>query len=330
MMINLFDVVDSCREINPDLVVTTLIPSSRLTEFTPRQREGCAQFSDMYVFGDSLSDLGNAFDAVQKATGEGRPPSPPYFQGRFCNDFVWVEYLATSLGLTSGRKTNFAVGGATTGRNNAFIPNNPLGLPGLRQQIDSFVENLKVANQQADPNALYTVWAGANDYVSDDVTHPAVPIENLSYAVTSLAGVGAKNIIVPNLPDLGEVPAARNDSQMSTFLKALTRDHNNGLAEQLNVLSRTLSQDVNIILFDVYSVFHQVITNPAQFGFTNVTDSQLEQAANRQGNTGKFFFWDALHPTTDVHMILAKLALSLLVPSDEVELSIEQLSWSQL
>ena len=34
-------------------------------------------FTNLYVFGDSLSDSGNDF-----ASGEG-PPSPPYFGGRF-------------------------------------------------------------------------------------------------------------------------------------------------------------------------------------------------------------------------------------------------------
>ena len=42
---------------------------------------------NIIVFGDSLSDTGNAFEA----TGHGEPPSTPYFDGRFSNGPVWVQ-----------------------------------------------------------------------------------------------------------------------------------------------------------------------------------------------------------------------------------------------
>ena len=48
-------------------------------------------FSQIYAFGDSLSDNGNVF----AATGMGFPPAP-YAQGRFSNGPVWAENLAES------------------------------------------------------------------------------------------------------------------------------------------------------------------------------------------------------------------------------------------
>jgi phospholipase/lecithinase/hemolysin len=74
-------------------------------------------YHDIYVFGDSFSDTGNIFNV----TAEAIPPSPPYFNGRFSNDPVWVEYLASALGLTFSPNTNFAFGGATTGFENMFM-----------------------------------------------------------------------------------------------------------------------------------------------------------------------------------------------------------------
>ena len=64
-----------------------------------------SSFSDIVVFGDSLSDNGNLF----RLTGQ---PPPPYFKGRFSNGPVWVERLAAPLGLDG--ITDFALGGATT------------------------------------------------------------------------------------------------------------------------------------------------------------------------------------------------------------------------
>ncbi|MFM7439113.1 MAG: SGNH/GDSL hydrolase family protein, partial [Snowella sp.] len=89
-----------------------------------------AAFSNIYAFGDSLSDDGNVF----AATG-GFPPSPPYFQGHFSNGNVWVQNLAESLGvgLVDG-----AFGGATTGEENT-LNGTFSGLPGLKQQINNFV-----------------------------------------------------------------------------------------------------------------------------------------------------------------------------------------------
>ena len=54
-----------------------------------------AGYSQVITFGDSLSDRRNVFNA----TLGGTPASPPYADGRFSNGPVWVEVLATGLGL---------------------------------------------------------------------------------------------------------------------------------------------------------------------------------------------------------------------------------------
>lgn len=217
-------------------------------------------FDQVYVFGDSLSDVGNVFNA----TGGVYPPSPSYFEGRLSNGPIWVEYLTPKLEANS---TNFAYAGSSTGIGNALFP--ALPLPGLLTQVSSFTQ----ANPQADPNALYTVWAGANDYLFGGVTDPTGSVGNLSTAVTSLYATGARNIMVANLPDLGKLPARRVDSQVSSSLDALTEAHNLNLAATLDSLSQI--PDINIISLDVNSLFDEVIAAPTEFNLTNVTDSCL-------------------------------------------------------
>ena len=63
-------------------------------------------FTSVIAYGDSLSDNGNLYQVA------GRPPSPPYFNGRFSNRPVAVEDLAAALGAPL---FDFAWGGATTG-----------------------------------------------------------------------------------------------------------------------------------------------------------------------------------------------------------------------
>ncbi len=257
-----------------------------------------ASFSTIYAFGDSLSDTGNAF----KATASQLPPSPPYFEGRFSNGPVWVEYLAKALGLN---QTNFAIGGANTDSNNTLIPGNPLNLPGLEQQIKNFT----TANPTADKDGLYIVWAGANDYLAGGVTNPTQPVTNLANAVTSLANVGAKNIMVVNLPDLGKLPGTSSNSQTSAGLSTLTGFHNSGLNTTLTALSQ--QPGINIIPVDINSLFSRATATKEEFGFTNVTDSCLNLAAQTIcPNQNEYLFWDAIHPTTRAHSFIAETALA--------------------
>jgi phospholipase/lecithinase/hemolysin len=73
---------------------------------------------------------------------------------------------------------NLAVGGGTTGRYNASnvqSPPFPFDLPGLEDQIEAFATPLG-EGEQADPDALYVVWGGANKFlgafVPQDPTNP--------------------------------------------------------------------------------------------------------------------------------------------------------------
>jgi len=312
MIVNLYEVVNSYRHVNPSLVEQTRDISPALDAESVVDDKKYDLFSDVYVFGDSISDIGNAFDITKKINGEGLPPAPPYFREHFSNGPVWVEYLTQLLGLASKRENNFAVGGANTDGNNTFAPQNPFGLPGLQQELNSFITSV---DQNADPQALYIIWAGANDYLGGNITDPTEPVKNITNAVTALTEVGAKNIMVVNLPDLGKIPASRNNAERSTPLTALTKAHNSGLATALQTLSQS-SIDVNIIPFDVSAVFDQILTEPKKFGFTNVTDVELEQLSKFQGYTDKFFFWDIVHFTTAAHKMLAKLALGVLAPTN--------------
>jgi phospholipase/lecithinase/hemolysin len=156
-----------------------------------------ATFSQLFVFGDSLSDTGNAFIATGGLVNptQATPPSPPYFPGRFSNGRIWVDDLGSKLGLTPAvyanlipggpsptEGINFAVGGATTGEFNAFVPSPPFPPSGLQAQINAFT-SLKAAGLPADSNALYTVLAGGNDFISGSID-PSGSVNNVSKAVT--------------------------------------------------------------------------------------------------------------------------------------------------
>nr|WP_199330911.1 SGNH/GDSL hydrolase family protein [Calothrix sp. FACHB-1219] len=248
--------------------------------------------NEIYVFGDSLSDTGNIF----KATNGVYPPSPPYFQGRYSNGPVWVEHLGNKLGLNPSKNINFALGGATT------INGTANGIPGALSQVNSYTKSQPKIN----PNALYILWAGANDYLYG-TTSTNGAIANLSNALDSLLTAGAKTVLVANLPDLGKIPATYNTAKANS-LSAVTNQHNLELSKSINALQQKFGPNKNIIQFDTNRLYRDAITQPAQFGFTNVTASCLSNV-NSCNNPDQFLFWDAIHPTTAAHRILADAAL---------------------
>lgn len=85
-----------------------------------------ANYSGLYVFGDSLSDPGNVAlaigaDAGQVITGNSYIPSRPYGSNQFTNGDVWAKTFAGLIGLGPFGSSfqqgggNFAFGGAPAG-----------------------------------------------------------------------------------------------------------------------------------------------------------------------------------------------------------------------
>jgi thermolabile hemolysin len=250
--------------------------------------------NQIYLFGDSLSDVGNMY----RATNRNYPPNPPYFQGRYSNGQVWVEYLASKLALNAKQSANYAYGGATT----AKVSNN--GIPGLLGQVENFTKQL-----DANESGLYVIWAGANDYIYG-VADSTAPVINITQAVESLLNAGAKKVLVADLPDLGNLPATKNSSS-SQSLSAVTKAHNQGLAKSLSQLRQKLDSQSQIIELDISSLYRDAISNSAKYGFTDVTSTCLYQGATC-GNPDQFLFWDGIHPTTAAHRIIAEKAFSVL------------------
>ncbi|MBD2535674.1 SGNH/GDSL hydrolase family protein [Nostoc flagelliforme FACHB-838] len=286
-----------------------------LFSFMLPTKASAVNFDQLYVFGDSLSDTGNIYNA----TGKTYPVSPPNFEGRFSDGPLWVDYVGNQLGLKPTLLTdidfatipptpiptqgiNFAFGGSSSGLGNAVVSNS--NLPGLLKQVLGFAATMQANNQTVDPDALYTLWGGANDFFFLNSEDSSTPISNISLALNTLVGVGAKNILVFNLPDLGQLPAAKINNRNPTTLSKSTNEFNLGLAETVSALSQ--NQNLNIISIDTYSLFNQA----SALGFTNVTESCLSRPDICNPGNNKFLIWDGFHPTTAGHKVIADAALA--------------------
>lgn len=253
-----------------------------------------AQFTSLTVFGDSLSDTGN----VSLATG-GALPGAGYATGRYSNGDLWVDGLATRLGLplapsgAGGR--NFAWGSAETGPG---ATSSVTGVPTLVAQIAQF----QAGGGTLGAGSLATVWAGGNDIFNGLAPNDAA--DRVVGSLSTLQTLGASRILVVNLVDLGQLPRFRGGAQ-ELAMSGASDAFNARLA--LGVAGLASSR---IALVDVASFFDAALSNPAAFGFTNTTDKGQPLGAGG----ANYVWWDESHPTTKAHGLVADLAYTAAVP----------------
>ena len=262
---------------------------------------------DLFAFGDSLSDIGRLFTMTQ-----GQIPPSPYFGGRSSNGRLAVEFLADQLGLSHSQAVNFALIGALTGTTNSSSDDLNIDLGGLQDQIEQFAA--EASSLGADANDMYFVWAGANDFLSlietptTDITSVVTTaVTNIVTAVSTLATLGAKNIVVAQLPNLGLVPFSLQ-SGLQEAITQLTIAFNTALADNLTTLESRLGGGINVILTDLFATSTAIAADPDAFGFDNITDAYLNglTPVDDTIDPNTYFFWDRGHPTTAVHKIFSE------------------------
>lgn len=296
---------------------------------------GAAQagaFSDIYLLGDSLADQGNLYQASLATTGAGIPASDHYFDGRFANGEVYSGLLAQGLGLTLSRSSaggnNFAYGGARADYNSV---EGPPGSGGFPPGLFPWSLNLEKAAFEArhvnNPNALYAVFSGSND-VSDLIGDSArfgfnstkaqsdAAVQSTLAVIDAFKAAGARYVLVPNLPDLGLVPKiislnAVYGFNVSGLATALTVRFNDTLDAALDQVT-----GVEIIRFSTFNLLRQVHDQPASFNLSNVTEpcytGFVDPASPTDtvcANPQSYLFWDAEHPSTAMHAVMANAML---------------------
>jgi phospholipase/lecithinase/hemolysin len=257
------------------------------------------QITGIVSFGDSLSDVGNDY----LASGGTQPsPAADYSQGRFTNGGNWLDYLAHDLGVAAPKASlaggsDYAFGGASTGSGTTtYAPGE--AAPNVGSQIATYLStNTPTAGE------LFTIWAGANNLLIGNQSNPLVPAQDIANEITTLASAGAKQFLVPNLPLLGEIPASSGLTlAQRQGLDAWSVGFNQTLQAEASSLQKSLGVQIHVV--DIQGLFQQVLANPANYGFTNVTGSAINSSLNGMG----YLFWDAEHPTTAADALIAEVA----------------------
>lgn len=309
------------KSIFNSVIITSIIlvsfGSSFAQETKAVSKETSKPFTQIFAFGDSYSDNGeakristeivNSKDKPKEAFI--KPSDSLYYNSRYSNGLTAVEVLASKLDV---KLTNYATGGATTGKENYSTWMDHLGGSGILGQIDRFEKSLD--SKKADPDALYFIFASANDYFTfmdyskpgkvEDVANQAVI--NVNLAISKLSNLGAKKFFVVNSSDLTLVPYEITCKRTESA-KNYTTTFNTFLPKSLDSLKSNLN--VSIMLFDLPSVSNQIVKTPSSFGI-KVLDKECQstypEVKPAKSNPDSYYFWDEWHYTKAVHSIIGE------------------------
>lgn len=277
----------TCTEVDTNAVckkVSASVSHASVTGGPTLARNEYANYSAIYVFGDSDTDTGRRFALAGY-------PASPYWKGRHTDGPVGIEYLASDLGIPINKRTSFAVGGATTGVTNIDTNANLVGT-GMLAQLETYKQQLN--GGQADPDALYLIRGGSNDFTACGNTSCTTAqidqmIANIDTLVRELYALGAKNIF------LSGVRGGPN---------GVRRPYNDGIKAALD--SFKAQNTGNFYYFDDAAFYTQTVATDNPYGFTTHTPNNYCYTGNFAGTTGavcatraSYAFWDAnLHWTT--------------------------------
>jgi phospholipase/lecithinase/hemolysin len=234
----------------------------------------------LLVFGDSLSDHGNAFDLSGRVLKVPVPPVSAGYNGWFSNGLVQSGVTADLLGVPAAF---YAVGGARA-----------VGSRTVEQYlVENHYDTPEIMLADPDPVALATdgylggqlkrylldaaaspppeataaaIWIGANDYnaLPPDATPELVAetvaavVGNTILAAGAIAATGVERILIYNLPKPEFLPLP-----LPPAFGAVVDAHNAALAERTAYL---VSQGVGAEIVDMHRVGDEIIADPRTFG----------------------------------------------------------------
>ncbi|PNS07384.1 autotransporter domain-containing protein [Solilutibacter silvestris] len=282
-------------------------------------------FSQTIFFGDSLTDAGffrpllpaNAQPVIGQFTTN---PGTTWAQNlaRYYGQNGNAAWLASPTGPAASTGDDYAVGGARV----VAPVSGALGpIPSVDQQVNFYLAS---TGGRADPRALYTVWGGANDLFAVVAGAPAQATIGAAVGgevgiVGKLQAAGARYVLVPNIPDLGQTPSFRAQGAAAQAQGTqLAMAYNSALYQGL------AGQGLRFIPLNTFGMIQEIVANPAPYGFTNVTGTACQPQITANSLTCNptsyvtpdapytYAFADGVHPSLAAHKILGDYAVATL------------------
>lgn len=260
----------------------------------------------LYVFGDSLVDVGNnnylplsILKADFPYNGIDYPGKKT--TGRFSNGKNAADFIAEKLGIPSAppylsQPNNIFLKGVSFASGGAGIFNATQGgivdkTISLAKQVTHFstvcgrlVQQLgSIAAEEHLAKSLFPFVIGSNDILghfkpdSNDKTSPqqytAQMLSTLRQLLKVVHGLGARKFLFVGLPPMGCAPKQRSlgnkTVECNEQVNFWSNEYNRGYSQMLQQLKLELI-DFHYSYFDTYNVFLNFINNPAAYGLKEI------------------------------------------------------------
>ncbi|XP_073062075.1 GDSL esterase/lipase At5g55050 [Primulina eburnea] len=259
----------------------------------------------LYVFGDSLADVGNNNYlplSIVKAdfpyNGIDYPGKK--ITGRFSNGKNAADFIAEQLGVPSAppylsQPNNVFLKGVSFASGGAGIFNATEG--GILEQVISLAKQVthfstvrgkllqelgSIAAEEHLAKSLFPIIIGSNDILghfksASDKTSPqqyiALMLSTLQQIMKGLHGLGARKFLFIGLPPLGCAPKQRslgnNTDECNEQLNFWSNEYNQRFKQMLQLLELELN-NFHYSFFDTYTVFLNFLHNPAAYGLKEI------------------------------------------------------------
>ncbi len=295
-------------------------------------------------FGDNIADPGNIPGILEDANDQDGtnfdtnfPASPPGDGNRYSNGPTAAELLPDLLDFDLTDIQHNAVGNAFSDQlpvslaggillgNGSSIPGpigrglTPLNDFDIASQVDDFL----AASGPLGQDDFMLLYASGNDAAlalnTIALTTPAqdqalqIVISgaqanaiNTAASAQKLLSAGAGTVLVSNLPNIGQTPAARagglSGVQLATLFSSTTNIALNAALSELDTRGSTL------IVADSFTLINDIVGDPGKYGFTDVSNpcSLVPTCVNADRSVqDQFLFWDPFFPTARGHEISA-------------------------
>ncbi|WP_055843436.1 SGNH/GDSL hydrolase family protein [Sphingomonas sp. Leaf343] len=287
-----------------------VIAATALILAAPASAQG---YSNLFVFGDSLVDGGNAQKFRRDVRGaDPAPTAAGYFRGRFSNGFTFADYVGRAVdggpavaSEYGGR--NYSVGGAQAREV-------------IGDASPSFAEQIALYDASAnvfDSRSLVLITLGGNDVRSELERVATIPgyrpgfdatLGAMTDGLASLYARGARNFIVTGLPDIGQIPVVTQLGLPTLSAIGTGLSFNLNMAFEGLVGSFAAATGSNARFFDLFDFQRTIYADPARYGLPTMLDTGRAclQAPGAAPACDGFVYFDTIHPTTQIHRAIGR------------------------
>jgi hypothetical protein len=264
------------------LLLALAIVSPLLAQF-PATSGPTTQYSRLYVFGDSYSDIGTGYI-------DGNGPTAVAYLGWL----MGLKVAPSKAANAAGKSLVFAVSGAGSGEGTGRRVKEALLGYGMMNQVRDFAARVKSGEVAFDPQTTLFFLAGG---LNDGRQETAITLANLRRELQILRELGGRHFTIALLPT--KIP------QFATVGVRLNPAYQRFVREEAG------GAGLDLWLNHWGAAFDEVLEHPAEHGIVNTTSGCAGRAIFDQdptpiGDPATYFFYHEGHPSTAVHRIVGK------------------------